>query len=57
MTKELHVHDTVLYIPASKGGIPFRACHPKTIRKPGTSPHGELTVHKVTPEEMERLWK
>lgn len=54
---ELTVRDTILYVPAQKGTIPFVACHPKTKHKEPMRPDGEPINYKVTPEEMEKLWK
>ncbi len=53
----MNVRDTELLIPESKGGLPFRVCHPKTKPVVKPLPNGKVMVTKVTPEEMEKLWK
>jgi len=53
----IYVSDTTLYIPAQRGAIPFIPCHPKTKERAIMRPNGKESVRKVSPEEMEKLWK
>ena len=52
----LTVRDTILYVSEPRSNLPFRVCHPRTKAKERPLPNGEVTVRKISPEEMEKLW-
>ena len=54
---ELTVRDTILYVPARRGPLPFMVCHPITRYQPTKRRDGKVTTYKITPKEMEKLWK